>query len=85
MPEDGDGGIDVRDVAEDAGPDAVLLVGADVRGEGGARVGAFVVVVACLLVHVHFGDCLQFGDGQTVEVVAGLSSHGGWVEKWRIK
>ncbi len=51
----GDGGVDERYVAQDAGPDAVFAVGSGVFEEGGSRVGAFVVVVAGLLVHAEGG------------------------------
>ena len=52
---DGDGGVDGGYVAQDPGSYAVLVVGCAVFEEGGARVCAFIVVVARLLVHAECG------------------------------
>jgi hypothetical protein len=57
--------------------DAIFGVGGEVLAEGAAGVGAFVVVVAGLLVHFVVGNCFEFGDGEAVEVeVGGFGSHG---------
>lgn len=62
-------------VTEDSRTDTVFGVGLGVFEEGGARVGALVVVIAGLLVHAGGGMLLKFGDGQAIEVVGLLRCH----------
>lgn len=65
----GDGGVNERYVPQDSGPYAVLAVGGAVFEEGGSRVGAFIVIVAGLLVHAECGVLFQLGDGEAIEVM----------------
>ena len=76
LAEDIDGGVDDGDVAEDAWADAVFLVRGDVFGERSAGVCAFVVVVACLLVHALCCEDAELFDGETVQVSSIVVRHG---------
>jgi len=77
--EQGGGGVDLGHVPQDAGADAVFGVGGCVFEHGGAGVGAFVVVVAGLLVHAEGGVLFEFVDCEAVEIVGlfavGLGGH----------
>ena len=75
-PEEGTRGVDEGDVAQDPRSDTVLAVSLRVLEEGGARIGAFVVVVTGLLVHALFCMFLELCDSEAVEVVGLLGCHG---------
>lgn len=68
------GSVDERHVAEDSRSYTVFAIGLGVFEQSRAGVGAFIVVVARLLVHAEFGVMLELSDVEAVEVV-GLRCH----------